>query len=60
MIMIPKNLQAIDKIHLVELILNSLDSPDPEIERVWVEESEKRYEAYKQGKSKAISLPDSV
>ncbi|MHC4873864.1 MAG: addiction module protein [Planctomycetota bacterium] len=47
-------LKDVDKVHLVELILDSIDRPDPEIEKEWVKESEKRYAAYKKGKIKAI------
>ncbi len=40
-------LKPIDKIHLAELLLGSLDKPDEAVEQKWVEESEKRYKAYK-------------
>ena len=43
------NLKPIDKLHLVEQILESLDRPDPEIEKAWVTESESRYAAYRNG-----------
>jgi len=36
----------IDKIRLVEMLLESLDKLDPEIEAAWVVESERRYAAY--------------
>ena len=47
-------LQPTERIRLVEAILLSLDRPDPEIERLWSEESEARYDAYQQGKLEAI------
>lgn len=47
-----------DKIHLVEIVLESLEKPIPEVERKWIEESEKRYEGYKAGKLKGVSLED--
>ncbi|MCP4134592.1 MAG: addiction module protein [bacterium] len=47
-------LSALDKIHLVEMILESLDKPDPEIMEKWVDESEKRYQAFKDGKTTSI------
>lgn len=35
---------------LAERLIESLDSlDDPETERLWVEEAERRYQAYKQG-----------
>lgn len=49
-------LNPIDKIHLVEKILESLDKPDPAIEQAWAEESEKRYKRYKKGLSKGSTL----
>ncbi|MCD6093443.1 MAG: addiction module protein [Candidatus Omnitrophica bacterium] len=52
-------LKPLDKAHLVEIILESLDKPDPEIEKAWVAESEARYGAYKAGKIKAVSF-DSI
>ena len=53
------HLNPLDKIHLVEMILESLDKPDPEIEKAWVAESEARYARYKAGKIKAVTF-DSV
>ena len=49
-------LSPIKRIHVVETILKSLNKPDPEIERAWIAESEKRYTAFKTEKVKAISL----
>lgn len=51
-------LKALEKIHLVELILESLDKPDVKIQNKWIQESEKRYDAYKAGKIKALSYED--
>ena len=48
-------LKPIDRIHLVENIMNSLREPDPTIEKAWVQESERRIAEYKSGKVKAIS-----
>ena len=52
------SMKAIERVHLAELILDSLDKPDMEIEKKWVAESEKRYKAYKSGKIKGIDLED--
>ena len=49
-------LKPIDKIHLAELLLISLDKPDEAVEQKWVEESEKRYQAYKEGLVQGIPL----
>ena len=63
--MITKNLQqkilqlkASDKMYLMELIFESLDKPDTEIQTRWIEESENRFDAYKAGKVKAHSYEE--
>jgi putative addiction module component (TIGR02574 family) len=48
------SLEPVDKIRLVEMLLESIDQPDPSIEQAWVKEAETRYAAYKKGKVKAI------
>lgn len=48
-------LKALEKINLVEFILESLDKPDMAVQEKWIEESEKRFDAYKAGKKKALS-----
>lgn len=47
-----------EKIHLVEFILESLDKPDLAVQEKWIEESEKRYNAYTAGKIKAASYQE--
>ena len=49
-------LNALDKIHLVEKLLSSLDKPDPEIEKAWIKEAEERFAAYEKGELNAIPL----
>jgi putative addiction module component (TIGR02574 family) len=49
-------LNVIDRIHLAEVLLDSLDKTDEQIEKMWVRESENRYQAYKEGRVKGISL----
>jgi putative addiction module component (TIGR02574 family) len=49
-------LNVIDRIHLAEVLLDSLDKTDEQIEKIWVRESENRYQAYKDGRVKGISL----
>lgn len=51
-------LNSIDKIHLAEMIFDSLDKPDSEIENIWINESEKRYKGYKQNKIQGVSLSE--
>lgn len=49
-------LKSIDRIHLVEKLLISLNRPDPKMEKEWVLESEARYKAYKHGEIEPVSL----
>ena len=49
-------LSPIQRLRIVDNILASLDKPDPEIERAWGLESDRRLAAYKNGKVKGISL----
>ena len=42
-------LRPIDRMHLVEAILQSLDKPDQDIEKAWDVKSNARYEAYRRG-----------
>jgi putative addiction module component (TIGR02574 family) len=50
------HLTPIERLHLVEYLVKSLDNPDKKIEAVWEEESEKRYQALVKGKVKTMSL----
>ena len=52
------SLKPLDRVRLAEFIFDSLDKPDPALERQWVEESEKRYKAYKTGKLKGVRLAE--
>ena len=38
-----------DKLELLDALLEDLDKPDPEIDRVWADEARKRWQAYKAG-----------
>ena len=43
-----------EKLQLIDVILEDLDKPDPEIDRVWAEETRKRWSAYKTGKASIV------
>ena len=47
-------LDPAERFDLVDQILHSLDRPDPEIDRIWLEEAERRLAAYRAGKVKGI------
>ncbi len=49
-------LSAVKRIRLVEALLDSLDKTDPEIEKIWIQESEYRYQAYKEGRVEGLTL----
>ena len=38
-----------DRVELVEQILDTLDKPDPDIDRQWASEARDRLEAYRRG-----------
>ena len=48
-------LNDLEKVRLIEILFDSLDRPSQEVEQLWIEESETRYQAYKQGKIKVKS-----
>lgn len=48
-------LKPIERLHLVDELLLSLDIPTKEIDLLWAEEAEKRLEAYNLGEVKTLS-----
>jgi len=53
-----QSLPDIDKMHLVDVILADLDKPDPEIDRVWANESRNRWDLYKAGRIPTVSYQE--
>lgn len=49
------DLSDTEKLRLVDAILNDLDKPDPEIDRIWAEEARKRWASYKKGRMSSVS-----
>jgi putative addiction module component (TIGR02574 family) len=49
-------LKPVERVRLAECLLGSLDQPDPKTEKLWVEESEARYRAYKNGDVEGVPL----
>ena len=43
---------------IIENLVQSLNQPNPEIDKLWIEESMKRVEAIKQGTLKTVSYED--
>ena len=52
------DLPAADRIRLIEFLLASLDKPDPDIDRIWADEGERRLDAYLRGHAKARDAND--
>ena len=40
---------------IIENLVHSLNQPDEEIDKVWIEETQKRLRAYKEGTAKTLS-----
>ena len=53
-------LRPAERLQLIEWLAHSLDKPDEKVEQIWAEESEKRYEALRDGKVKTISLDEII
>jgi len=48
-------LPPLEKLHLAELLLADLDTPDPEIDTIWRDEAQKRWQAYCAGELKTVN-----
>jgi putative addiction module component (TIGR02574 family) len=51
-------LEPAERFKLVDEVLHSLDRPDPEIDRIWLDEAERRLAAYRAGRVKGIPAED--
>jgi len=47
-------MQPLEKIHLIDQLLLSLDIPDKEIDKLWINEVEDRIKAYNENLLRAI------
>jgi hypothetical protein len=52
------SLPAADRIRLIEYLLASLDKPDPDIDRIWADEAERRLDGYLGGEVKSRDAKD--
>lgn len=52
------HLKASERYALIELLHQSLDKPDPEIDRVWQDEALRRLAAYDEGRLACVSMDD--
>lgn len=53
-------LPPIERAELVEGILQSLDSPDPELDRLWGEEAKDRLAAWRRGGLEALDFDEAL
>lgn len=48
-------LPPLEKLRLAELLLANLDTPDPEIDTIWRDEAQTRWQSYQAGELKTVS-----
>ncbi len=53
-------LSPAERFALIDELLHSLDRPDPELDRIWIEEAEGRLTAYRSGQVKGIPTKDVI
>ncbi|MBC8181677.1 addiction module protein [candidate division KSB1 bacterium] len=53
-----KLLNPVERLQLIESLLESLDKPDHQIEQLWINEADARHEAYKRGELKSTDWED--
>jgi len=51
-------LKPVERLKLVESLIQSLDEPDKTVDDIWAEEAEKRLEAYRKGEVKGIPMDE--
>lgn len=51
-------LEPAERFELIDQILHSLDKPDPEMDRIWLEEAERRLAEYRAGKVRGIQAEE--
>lgn len=53
-------LRPAERLELIEMLIRSLSKPDENIEKIWTEESEKRYKALDEGRLKTYSINEII
>jgi len=51
-------LTPLEKANIIDVLLKSLNEPDAAMDRLWVEEVEKRIDGFEKGKLKSISMDE--
>lgn len=52
------NLKSTERFMLVEEMLKSLDEPDISLDKIWINEAQKRLNSYRSGKTKGIPMEE--
>ena len=53
-------LRPAKRLQLIEMLTRSLNKPDKNIEKIWAEESEKRYKALEEGKINIVAFKEII
>ena len=53
-------LKASERFEVAETLFRSLDTPDPEIERIWGEEALRRLRLYDDGRLETVAVEDAL
>ena len=53
-------LRPAERLHLIEMLTKILNKPDENIEKIWADESEKRYKALEENRVKSISINEII
>jgi hypothetical protein len=51
-------LTPLEKANIIDVLLKSLDEPDAAMDKLWVEEVEKRIDGFEKGELKSISMDE--
>jgi putative addiction module component (TIGR02574 family) len=51
-------LKPVERILVVEGLLQSLDEPDKNLDAIWAEEAEKRLQAYREGRLEGVAMEE--
>ena len=47
-----------ERLGLIEILIQSLDEPDPRLNKIWVEEAQRRLAAYREGRLKGVPMEE--
>lgn len=49
-----------ERLKIIDTVINNIVCPDPELEKIWIDEAEKRWAAYKNGESTPIPYKEVI